>query len=53
MHDIKIIRKNPDLFKKKISEHINHNIDFQSLSVKDEDLFDNVLSFLQEIKETS
>ena len=42
-----------DLFKKKISEHINHNIDFQSLSVKDEDLFDNVLSFLQEIKETS
>ena len=42
-----------DLFKKKISEHINHNIDFHSLSVKDEDLFDNVLSFLQEIKETS
>ena len=44
---------NQDLFKKKISEHIDHNIDFQSLSVKDEDLFDNVLSFLQEIKETS
>ena len=42
-----------DLFKKRISEYINHNIDFQSLSVKDEDLFDNVLSFLQEIKETS
>ena len=42
-----------DLFKKKISKCINHNIDFQSLSVKDEDLFDNVLSFLQEIKETS
>ena len=42
-----------DLFKKKLSKHINHNIDFQSLSVKDEDLFDNVLSFLQEIKETS
>ena len=42
-----------DLFKKKISECINHNIDFQSLSDKDEDLFDNVLSFLQEIKETS
>ena len=41
------------LFKKKISEYINHTIDFQSLSVKDEDLFDNVLSFLQEIKETS
>ena len=44
---------NQDLFKKKISEYINHNIDFQSLSVEDEDLFDNVLSFLQEIKETS
>ena len=42
-----------DLFKKKISKCINHNIDFQSLSVEDEDLFDNVLSFLQEIKETS
>ncbi len=42
-----------DLFKKKISKCINHNIDFQSLSNKDEDLFDNVLSFLQEIKETS
>ena len=42
-----------DLFKKKISKYIDHNIDFQSLSVKDEDLFDNVLSFLQEIKETS
>ena len=44
---------NQDLFKKKISEHIDHNIDFQSLGNKDEDLFDNVLSFLQEIKETS
>ena len=44
---------NQDLFKKKISEHIDHNIDFQSLSVEDVDLFDNVLSFLQEIKETS
>ena len=42
-----------DLFKKKISEHIDHNIDFQSLSIEDVDLFDNVLSFLQEIKETS
>ena len=42
-----------ELFKKKISECINHNIDFQSLSDKDEDLFANVLSFLQEIKETS
>ena len=42
-----------DLFKKKISKCINHNIYFQSLSDKDEDLFDNVLSFLQEIKETS
>ena len=42
-----------DLFKEKISRCINHNIDFQSLSVKDEDLFDNVLSFLQEIKEIS
>ena len=41
------------LFQKKISEYINHTIDFQSLSVKDGDLFDNVLSFLQEIKETS
>ena len=44
---------NQDLFKKKISKYIDHNIDFQSLSVEDEDLFDNVLSFLQEIKETS
>ena len=44
---------NQDLFKKKISKYIDHNIDFQSLSIKDEDLFDNVLSFLQEIKETS
>ena len=44
---------NQDLFKRKISKYIDHNIDFQSLSVKDEDLFDNVLSFLQEIKETS
>ena len=44
---------NQDLFKKQISEYINHDIDFQSLSVEDEDLFDNVLSFLQEIKETS
>ena len=43
---------NQDLFKK-ISKYIDHNIDFQSLSVEDEDLFDNVLSFLQEIKETS
>ena len=42
-----------DLFKKRISRYIDHNIDFQSLSVKDEDLFDNVLSFLQEINETS
>ena len=42
-----------NLFKEKISKYINHNIDFQSLSVKDEDLFDNVLSFLQETKETS
>ncbi len=42
-----------DLFKKKISQFINQNIDFQSLSDKDEDLFDNVLSFLHEIKETS
>ena len=42
-----------DVFKKKLSECINHNIDFQSLSVKDEDLFDNVLSFLHLIKETS
>ena len=42
-----------DDFKKKLSECIKHNIDFQSISVKDEDLFDNVLSFLQEIKETS
>ena len=42
-----------DLFKKKISKCINHNIYFQSLSDKDEDLFDNVLSFLQEIKDTS
>ena len=44
---------NQDLFKKKISKYIDHNIDFQSLSVEDEDLFDNVLSFLQEFKETS
>ena len=44
---------NQDLFKRKISKYIDHNIDFQSLSVEDEDLFDNVLSFLQEIKETS
>ena len=44
---------NQDLFKKKISKYIDHNIDFQSLSVEDKDLFDNVLSFLQEIKETS
>ena len=35
------------------SRFIDQNIDFQSLSVEDEDLFDNVLSFLQEIKETS
>ena len=42
-----------DLFRKKISTCINHNIDFQSLSDKDEDLFNNVLSFLQEIRETS
>lgn len=42
-----------ELFKKKISRYINESINFQSLSVKDEDLFDNVLSFLQEIKETS
>ena len=42
-----------DHFIKKINEHINHNIDFQSLSLKDEDLFDDVLTFLQEIKETS
>lgn len=41
------------LFKKKMSRYINESINFQSLSVKDEDLFDNVLSFLQEIKETS
>ena len=41
------------LFKNKISRHINQNINFQSLSIKDEDLFENVLSFLQEIKETS
>ena len=40
-------------FKKKISRFITHNIDFQSLSVEDEDLFDNVLSFLHEIRETS
>ena len=32
-------------FQKKNIKYINHNIDFQSLSVKDEDLFDNVLSF--------
>ena len=44
---------NQDLFKKKLSKYIDHNIHFQSLSVEDEDLFDNVLSFLQEIKETS
>ena len=41
------------IFKKKISKYINHTIDFHSLSVKDDDVFDNVLSFLQEIKETS
>ena len=41
------------LFKKKMSECINHNINFQSLSVRDDDLFKNVLSFLHEIKETS
>ena len=41
------------LFKKKISRYVNQNINFQSLSIKDEDLFENVLSFLQEIKETS
>ncbi len=42
-----------ELFKKKVSRYVDQNINFQSLSVKDEDLFDNVLSFLQEIKETS
>ena len=42
-----------ELFKKKISRYVNQDINFQSLSIKDEDLFDNVLSFLQEIKETS
>ncbi len=42
-----------DYFKKMISLCINDNINFQSLSVKDEDLFRNVLSFLHEIKETS
>ena len=42
-----------ELFKKKMSRHVNQDINFQSLSIKDEDLFDNVLSFLQEIKETS
>ena len=42
-----------ELFKKKISRCVDQDINFQSLSIKDEDLFDNVLSFLQEIKETS
>ena len=42
-----------ELFQKKLSRYVNQNINFQSLSIKDEDLFDNVLSFLQEIKETS
>ena len=44
---------NQELFKKKISRYVNEDIDFQSLSIKDEDLFDNVLFFLQEINETS
>ena len=42
-----------NLFKEKLSMCINQNINFQSLSIKDEDLFENVLSYLQEIKETS
>ena len=42
-----------DVFKKKLSMCINQTINFQSFSIEDGDLFDNVLSFLQEIKETS
>ena len=40
-------------FKKKLDRCINHKINFQSLSMDDADLFDDVLSFLQEIKEIS
>ena len=35
MHDIKVIRKNPDLFKKKISER-NTDIDIKKLLDLDE-----------------
>ena len=36
-------------FKKLLNYALNINLDFHSLSNKDEDLFDNVLEFLQEI----
>ena len=42
MHDIKIIRKNPDFFKKKISER-NTDIDFNKLL----DLYKNNRELIQ------
>ena len=42
-----------NVFKKKLDLCIDKKINFQSLSVEDEDLFENVLNFLQEINETS
>ncbi len=42
-----------NIFKKKLDMCIDKKINFQSLSIEDEDLFENVLNFLQEINETS
>ena len=42
-----------NIFKKKLDMCIDKKINFQSLSVEDEDLFENVLNFLQDINETS
>ena len=42
-----------NIFKKKLAMCIDKKINFQSLSVEDEDLFENVLNFLQDINETS
>ena len=42
-----------NIFKKKLDMCIDKKINFQSLSVEDEDLFQNVLNFLQDINETS
>ena len=42
-----------NVFKKKLDLCVDKKINFQSLSVEDEDLFENVLNFLQDINETS